>query len=167
MWRRRAACRARCTSALRHCSMPSGPRPYRASATSPALVKDSYGSILAQDDAGGLMRDEPISEDRRAHFSSTTLSWSTARHRSTISPLSFSYISSRCKRHWRNPRMPPTRCRRTSAANSGSNRVPPEPHGLVTDVDAALGQQILDVPQAQRERNVRHHQQHRSPRVRS
>jgi integrase len=32
------------------------------------MVKDFYGSILAQDEAVRLMRDEPIPEDRRAHY---------------------------------------------------------------------------------------------------
>ena len=35
--------------------------------------------------------------------------------------------------------------------------VPPEPHGLVADVDPALGQQILDVPKRQRIFDVHHH----------
>jgi integrase len=33
-----------------------------------ALVKDFYSSILAQDEAARLMRDEPIPEERRAHY---------------------------------------------------------------------------------------------------
>jgi len=33
------------------------------------------------------------------------------------------------------------------------------PHGLVADIDAALEQQILDVPQAEREPHVHHHHQ--------
>jgi hypothetical protein len=37
--------------------------------------------------------------------------------------------------------------------------VPPHPHGLVADVDAALEQQVLDVPQRQRETHVHHHDQ--------
>src|SRR3984885_12910157 len=37
--------------------------------------------------------------------------------------------------------------------------VPPEPDGLVADVDPALGQQILDVAQRQRVSNVHHHDQ--------
>src|SRR5271165_5001550 len=37
--------------------------------------------------------------------------------------------------------------------------VPPEPDGLVADVDAALGQQILDVAQRQRVSHVHHHDQ--------
>ena len=35
--------------------------------------------------------------------------------------------------------------------------VPPVPHGLVADLDATLGQQILDLPQRQREPNIHHH----------
>jgi hypothetical protein len=34
--------------------------------------------------------------------------------------------------------------------------VPPEPHGLMADVDPALGQQILDVAQRQRVSHVHH-----------
>ena len=37
--------------------------------------------------------------------------------------------------------------------------VPPEPDGLVADVDPALGQQILDVAQRQRVSDVHHHDQ--------
>ena len=37
--------------------------------------------------------------------------------------------------------------------------VPPEPHRLVTDVDAALEQQILDLPQRQRIADVHHHRE--------
>ncbi|CUH36847.1 hypothetical protein JSE7799_01243 [Jannaschia seosinensis] len=37
--------------------------------------------------------------------------------------------------------------------------MPPEAHRLVADVDAALVQQILDVPQRQRETDVHHHRQ--------
>src|SRR5579864_9154805 len=33
-----------------------------------ALVKDFYNTILAQDDAVRLMRDDPIPEDRRPHY---------------------------------------------------------------------------------------------------
>ena len=35
--------------------------------------------------------------------------------------------------------------------------MPPEPHSLVTDVDAALVQQILDVPQRKRKPDIHHH----------
>ena len=38
-----------------------------------------------------------------------------------------------------------------------SEPVPPEANGFVTDVDAALEQQILDVPQRQREADIHHH----------
>ena len=45
-------------------------------------------------------------------------------------------------------------------AKTGSIRpVPPEPHGLVADVDPALGQQILDIAQRQRISHVHHHNQ--------
>ena len=37
--------------------------------------------------------------------------------------------------------------------------VPPEPHGLVTNIDAALEQQILDLPQRQWIPDVHHHRQ--------
>src|SRR5437667_1800229 len=37
--------------------------------------------------------------------------------------------------------------------------VPPEPDGLIADVDPALGQEILDVAQRQRESHVHHHDQ--------
>jgi hypothetical protein len=37
--------------------------------------------------------------------------------------------------------------------------VPPEPDGLMTDVDPALGQEILDVPQRERVSHVHHHDQ--------
>src|SRR5271167_2227326 len=37
--------------------------------------------------------------------------------------------------------------------------VTPEPHGLVADVDPALGQKILDVAQRQRVSDVHHHDQ--------
>lgn len=43
-----------------------------------------------------------------------------------------------------------TRFLRISAANIGPNRFPPKPDGLVADVDASLGQQVLHVPQRQR-----------------
>ena len=35
--------------------------------------------------------------------------------------------------------------------------VPPVPHGLVADIDATLGQQVLNLPQRQREPNIHHH----------
>ena len=38
-----------------------------------------------------------------------------------------------------------------------SEAVPPEPHSLVADIDPALGQQILHVPQRQRVFDVHHH----------
>ena len=37
--------------------------------------------------------------------------------------------------------------------------VPPEAHDLVADLDAALVQQVFDVPQRQRETDVEHHSQ--------
>ena len=37
--------------------------------------------------------------------------------------------------------------------------VPPEPHRLVTQVNAALEEQVLDVPQAQRETHIHHDHQ--------
>jgi hypothetical protein len=37
--------------------------------------------------------------------------------------------------------------------------VPPQPHSLVADVDAALEQQVLDVAQGQRVLHVHHHHQ--------
>ena len=37
--------------------------------------------------------------------------------------------------------------------------VPPMPHCLVADVDPPLGQQVLDIPQAQGEPHVHHHNQ--------
>ena len=45
-------------------------------------------------------------------------------------------------------------------AKTGSIRpVPPEPDGLMADIDATLGQQILDVAQRQRVSHVHHHDQ--------
>src|SRR5271165_4136081 len=41
----------------------------------------------------------------------------------------------------------------------GAKPVPPEPNGLVADVDPALGQQFLDVAQRQRVSHVHHHDQ--------
>jgi hypothetical protein len=43
---------------------------------------------------------------------------------------------------------------------SGKQRtepVPPQADGLVADVDPALGQQVFDVPQTQRESLIHHH----------
>jgi hypothetical protein len=37
--------------------------------------------------------------------------------------------------------------------------IPPEPNSLMTDVDAMLEKQILDIPQRQREPHVHHHNQ--------
>jgi len=37
--------------------------------------------------------------------------------------------------------------------------VPPEPHRLMADVDAALGQQVFHVPQREREADVHQHHQ--------
>ena len=37
--------------------------------------------------------------------------------------------------------------------------MPPEPHGLVADFDAALVQQVFDVAQRQREPDIHHHRQ--------
>ena len=49
-----------------------------------------------------------------------------------------------------------------SADLGGEHRaepVPPKPHRLVADVDAALEQQVLDVAQRQRVADVHHHHQ--------
>ncbi len=35
--------------------------------------------------------------------------------------------------------------------------VPPQPHGLVADIDAAFEQEVFDVPQREREPHVHHH----------
>ena len=35
--------------------------------------------------------------------------------------------------------------------------VPPVPHGLMANVDAALGQEIFDLPQRQRITDIQHH----------
>jgi hypothetical protein len=47
------------------------------------------------------------------------------------------------------------------AADVGREQRPepvlPEPHGFVANIDAALEQQILHVPQRRREPNVHHH----------
>ena len=43
---------------------------------------------------------------------------------------------------------------------SGKHRtktVPPEPHSFVADIDAALVQQIFDIPQRKRKANIQHH----------
>src|SRR5690606_28835863 len=37
--------------------------------------------------------------------------------------------------------------------------MPPEPHGLVADVDAAFVQQVFDTPQRERKADVHHHRQ--------
>jgi len=37
--------------------------------------------------------------------------------------------------------------------------VPPEPHGFVADIDAALGQQIFDLPQRQWIADLHHHRE--------
>jgi len=37
--------------------------------------------------------------------------------------------------------------------------VPPETHGLVADIDAALGQQVFDLPQRQWISDVHHHRE--------
>lgn len=42
------------------------------------------------------------------------------------------------------------------AGEHGAEPVPPEPHSLVADVDAALGQKILDLAQRQREADGHH-----------
>ncbi len=54
-------------------------------------------------------------------LSSTSPSWSTARQRKCISPLSITYISSRCHRCWRLARIRSTHLRRISAAHIGPN----------------------------------------------
>lgn len=52
------------------------------------------------------------------------------------------------------------------AANVSSEQppepVPPETYRRVADVDTSLGQQIFNVPQAQREADVHHHHQSRA-----
>ena len=42
-------------------------------------------------------------------------------------------------------------------AKQWTEPVPPQPYGLMADVDATLGQQVLDLPQRQREANIHHH----------
>jgi hypothetical protein len=41
----------------------------------------------------------------------------------------------------------------------GTEAIPPLPHRLVTNVDAALEQQVLDVPQRQRKAHIHHDHQ--------
>lgn len=41
----------------------------------------------------------------------------------------------------------------------GLTAPPPQTHGLVADINTALEQQVLDVPQTQRIPNVHHHNQ--------
>lgn len=41
----------------------------------------------------------------------------------------------------------------------GTNRVLQELHRLMVNIDAALEQQILDIPQAKRRADIRHHYQ--------
>ena len=43
-------------------------------------------------------------------------------------------------------------------AKHRAKSIPPQPHGLVTQIDPALVQQIFDVPQRQRKTNI--HQDH-------
>jgi hypothetical protein len=43
------------------------------------------------------------------------------------------------------------------AGEDRTEPVPLHPHGLLTDVDTALEQQVLDITQRQRESDVRHH----------
>ena len=50
-----------------------------------------------------------------------------------------------------------TRCRRMVASKQRAEPVPPHPHGLVAQVDPALEQQVLDVPEAERVLNIHHH----------
>src|SRR5580692_2220967 len=84
-------------------------------------------------------------------------SWSTARQRQSL-PLTFTKASSKCHRHWiaAHVRDPPL------ADLGGDHRakpVPPEPHGLMADVDPALRQEILDIAQRQRVSHIHHHHQ--------
>ena len=43
------------------------------------------------------------------------------------------------------------------ACEHGAKPVPPEPHRLMAKIDAAFEQQVLDVPQRQREPYIHHH----------
>lgn len=43
--------------------------------------------------------------------------------------------------------------------NVGPEPIPPEPDGLMADLDTTLMQQVLDVPQRPRQTNVEHHRQ--------
>jgi hypothetical protein len=77
---------------------------------------------------------------------------------SAARPLILTRTSSRCHRQRldRIPKNPPF------PDFCGENRtesVPPEPHGLVADLDAAFVQQILDIAQRQREPHIHHHRQ--------
>ena len=45
------------------------------------------------------------------------------------------------------------------AREHGTEPVPLEPHGLMADVDVALEQQILNIPQRQRKTHVHHNHQ--------
>jgi hypothetical protein len=45
------------------------------------------------------------------------------------------------------------------AGEHGTEPVPPHPHRLVAQVDPALKQEVLDVPQRQREPHIHHHHQ--------
>jgi hypothetical protein len=51
-----------------------------------------------------------------------------------------SALSDLCGEHWAEP-------------------VPPEPDGLVADVNATLMEQVFDVPKRKREAHVKHHRQ--------
>lgn len=46
------------------------------------------------------------------------------------------------------------RWRRISAANNRAEPVPPQPHGFVTDIYAAIEEQVLYFPQRKREADV-------------
>jgi len=41
----------------------------------------------------------------------------------------------------------------------GTEPVPPEPHGLVAEIDATLEQHIFDLPEKQRIADVQHHRE--------
>lgn len=81
--------------------------------------------------------------------SRTSPSSSTARHMYMRMPAIFTTISSRCQRGVGDGRV-----RRRLRAITGPNFNTPATDGLVADLDAALGEQIFNVPEAHREPEV-------------
>ena len=76
-----------------------------------------------------------------------------------MTPLIFTNTSSRCQRQWGRDAHSLDPFAPDLGGEHRAEPVPPEPHGLMADLDAALVQEVLDVAQRERVSDIEHHGQ--------